>query len=95
MEKLFYQLRCTNQKILGIPTTKIEAMVLGKSESVICIADHFVLPNDWEIGFDNKKMSHVLYAHPKTHAFKLKLNYNVEAPYPILETIELVEEPNL
>lgn len=62
MEQLFYQLRCTNQKILGIPTTKIEAMVLGTSESVICIADHFVLPNDWVIGFDNKKY-HMCYTH--------------------------------
>jgi hypothetical protein len=95
MEKLFYQIRCTNQKILGAPTTKIEAMVLGKPESVICIANHFVLPNDWEIGFDTKDTSHVLYAYPKAHVFKLKLNYDTEAPYPLLEAIELVEKPNL
>ena len=96
METLFYQLRCTNESILGQPTTKIEAMVLGKPESIICVSDHFTIPEKCEVGFDNKKVSNILYisAHPKK-VFKLKLKYYTWSPYPLLESIESIDTPNL
>jgi hypothetical protein len=96
MEMLFHQLRCTNESILGQPTTKIEAMVLGKPESIICVSDHFTIPEKCEIGFDNKKVSNILYIspHPK-QVFKLKLKYYTWSPYPLLESIESINTPNL
>ena len=96
METLFYQLRCINESILGQPTTKIEAMVLGKPESVICISSHFPIPEKCEVGFDSKKVSNILYIspHPKK-VFKLNLKHVTWSLYPLLESIESIDIPNL
>lgn len=96
MEVLFRQLRCTNESILGQPTTKIEAMVLRKPESVVCVSDHFTIPEKCEIGFDNKKVSNLLYiSPPPKKVFKLNLKYFTWSPYPILESIESIDILNL
>lgn len=90
METICYFLKLSNVSIQGWTCTRCEGVV-SKEELIVCHVNIIDLPSNCIIGFDTKKVSHVLYVYPpKGFKFKLKTSHNPFIELQ-LDSIELIE----